>query len=256
MSDMGAERGRDAGIGGAGTDRKGAESSANRDDRQGREQAARSTATKSKQADLQSFGATPPGSQPSRQEAQDLGRAIDDLNSRQSGVGGFVNNMFGLRNEVAVNPSSGQWDVKSYKSFNPTENVIGMAANAFLGPLGGAAVSGVLSAIGFEDPLGFEIDLGFGDAKGNGRKSDPEKDRHDKVNLAAKTQSPAESVGQQSPGQSAIDKAVEELLSGDKKYTFFDMPQFKLLDPDFGKGVKEFSLAELLLTPPAQKETA
>jgi len=70
MSDMGSERGRDAGIGGRDTDRKGGESSGNKSSRDG---GGRSAATKSKQADLQSFGATPTSSEIGKKEAAELG---------------------------------------------------------------------------------------------------------------------------------------------------------------------------------------
>lgn len=255
-SDMGAERGRDAGIGGASTDRKGAESGANRDDRRSKEKAARSKATKSKQADLQSFGATPTSAEPSPQEAQALGKAIDQLNDNRSGFGGFVSDLFGIRQEVALNPKTTQWDVKSYKEFNPIETMIGVAASQLAGPFASPVVDGVLSAIGFEDPLGFEVDLGFASDKPATSGRDPEKDRADRISRAAETSTPAAAAGEISEKENAIDLAVKDLMEGDKKFTFFDMPQFKLLDPNFGKGgPQELSLAELLLGG-EQKETA
>ena len=203
----------------------------------------RQKATRSKQADLQSFGATPTSAEPSPAEARALSDAIDKLGRDDN----FMSDAFGIRQEIAINPKTGQYDVKAYKEVSPIGTALGIGAALFGGPLASVAVQGGLNTIGFEDPLGFEIDLGFGGVDAQTSTRNAEKDRSDEKVKQAETQV-ATATGQQSKAESAIDLAVKDLLEGEKRFTFFDMPTFKLLDPQFGQ-TDNVSVADLLLNP-------
>ena len=215
----------------------------------GREQAdkdrAREAATKAKQADLQGFGATPPGSEPSQAEIDSLGDAIDRLNRESIGLSGFLNDVFGIKQDVRQNPQTGEYDVWSGKSISPTRIGIGVAANALGGPVAGKVADFGLDQIGFDDPLGFDIG-GFAKDRTNKDYDADQRDgeRQNMQNPVASLAPQTPAGNQDSPAVNSIDKFVENLLK-QFETTVFPMPDFKLLDPQFGKNVQSEELQKI-----------
>ena len=216
----------------------------NRDEREARasSRSDRSDATRSKQADLQSFGATPLGSEPDAASIDALSRAIDQHTGRTTGVGGFMNDLFGMKNTVQRNPRTGQWDVHVAKEISP----FGMVASAIGGPAVGAAVA-ALDLLGVDDPLSFEVNLGFvSETQPPKTKNDQRSEREfASPDLSERGKRMANKIEE----DSAIDKVVKDLLeSQDMK--FFEMPKFALLPGNFDEEQKkkQSSVAKVLET--------